>query len=273
MVSAAIPSTARLIPAFACSGKTFQPLQCVRQATTPKTRADAPWFDPHTGDTVEKDELHEGRLAQRSHQLLGACEMYKKALSLRLSEEKTRACLTPFATCPISHDVMHTPVRGPDNHVYELSAIREHLKRSGISPLTRQPMHGEITFIRDRNMQHLSAFCDSSVEACTHGASRFVLYGAQPPQTMDRNAIPAAERRAPGQDFDRPFNCLMGVAAGTGIIAYGWPALVGLLTAGMVFGCGTANAPGFNDNNTLSTPAEAPPHVAISFWPGEPTAL
>ena len=42
--------------------------------------------------------------------------------------------------CPITLDIMQDPVKAPDGHTYERSAIVEALTRQGISPLTRQVM-------------------------------------------------------------------------------------------------------------------------------------
>ena len=45
----------------------------------------------------------------------------------------------PFV-CPITRDVMDTPVVGPDGYSYERADIEEHLRRNPTSPMTRQPM-------------------------------------------------------------------------------------------------------------------------------------
>jgi len=42
--------------------------------------------------------------------------------------------------CPITHCPMRDPVKAPDGHTYERSAIVRALETSGMSPLTRQPM-------------------------------------------------------------------------------------------------------------------------------------
>lgn len=42
--------------------------------------------------------------------------------------------------CPITGDIMSDPVIAPDGYTYERKAITEWLARSGVSPMTRQPM-------------------------------------------------------------------------------------------------------------------------------------
>lgn len=42
--------------------------------------------------------------------------------------------------CPITLVLMSDPVKAPDGHTYERTAIVEALRRNGVSPLTRQPM-------------------------------------------------------------------------------------------------------------------------------------
>ena len=43
-------------------------------------------------------------------------------------------------TCPITYDIMETPMVGPDGHSYERGAIEQALQRNPTSPMTRQPM-------------------------------------------------------------------------------------------------------------------------------------
>lgn len=42
--------------------------------------------------------------------------------------------------CPITGDIMADPVIAPDGYTYERKAITDWLARSGVSPMTRQPM-------------------------------------------------------------------------------------------------------------------------------------
>ena len=42
--------------------------------------------------------------------------------------------------CPITQDIMETPMVGADGRSYERGAIEEALRRNPISPITRQPM-------------------------------------------------------------------------------------------------------------------------------------
>ena len=58
---------------------------------------------------------------------------------LRLHASMERPPLPGFI-CPITQDVMETPMVGPDGRSYERSAIEEALRHNPISPVTRQPM-------------------------------------------------------------------------------------------------------------------------------------
>ena len=42
--------------------------------------------------------------------------------------------------CPITLDIMKDPVIFVDGYTYDRIAIAEYLKKSGVSPMTRQPM-------------------------------------------------------------------------------------------------------------------------------------
>mmetsp|Transcript_15104 Transcript_15104/g.37885 ORF Transcript_15104/g.37885 Transcript_15104/m.37885 type:complete len:193 (-) Transcript_15104:1399-1977(-) len=48
--------------------------------------------------------------------------------------------LPPSLLCPITHELLQSPVIGSDGYTYERSAIEDWLQRHGHSPLTRQPM-------------------------------------------------------------------------------------------------------------------------------------
>ena len=41
---------------------------------------------------------------------------------------------------PITHDIMVDPVKAPDGHTYERSAIEQAIRVNGKSPITRQPI-------------------------------------------------------------------------------------------------------------------------------------
>ena len=46
----------------------------------------------------------------------------------------------PGFICPITQDIMETPMVGPDGRSYERGAIEEALRHNPTSPITRQPM-------------------------------------------------------------------------------------------------------------------------------------
>lgn len=55
------------------------------------------------------------------------------------SSESSRNLLDSLK-CPITHELFRDPVIGSDGHTYERKNIKEWIKRSGTSPITREPM-------------------------------------------------------------------------------------------------------------------------------------
>ena len=57
-------------------------------------------------------------------------------------DQDTGQFVSNFLTCPITHEIFHTPVTASDGFTYERAAIEEHNSKNKTSPMTRVELDG-----------------------------------------------------------------------------------------------------------------------------------